>query len=681
MRLLIPPIAFLFFYRALRARPRDWREAMLGAAVLCGTAVVAITEILSLPLWLTRDRVTASWLLVCSGAVIWWRAALKRKQNTQPTEEIVPEAPMDRAMKYLLAGAGLIALLVAIVAFAAPPSTWDAMSYHLPRVVMWMSNRSVRFFPTPDYSHLIFGPWAEYATMHTYLLWGTDRFVNFVEYFCFIGCAIGVSWVAQMLGAKPWGQALAAVSCLTIPVGVLEASGALNTYVVSFWIMSTVAFLLRWNADPDWFNTICVGLSAGLAILTKGHAFVYLPFLVLACWWAGSLPTRILLVKRSAVLLLLIVAVDAGQFVRCYELTGSPIGLPFADGGPRLHWRMDRHDPRALAANVIRNSAIYLSVPFDPLNARMDRMVRRAMQDLGMDPDDPLSVWPDYPFRLDHFSMHELHAVNPIHFALLLLSIGVVFVKRRDLQPGVGLYALALLLGFLFFCFTLRWQNAQSRHHLPLFVLDAALVGLLSERYLSRTAATTLGVILLIYALPFALSNRTRSLIPWHKVDDVYHPRSILYFNDQHEDLAPSFIAAANFVNGTNCPNVAVEEYTNRPASEEEDEKSFYAYPIFPLIHADGRRRTVWYTGVHNLSTRYVSRSRHENPCVVVCLDCASSPPKWADYRGVGGRASVYGYIVVFSPLGRLANTEATVRALASGAENGTNAPSTHEYE
>jgi 4-amino-4-deoxy-L-arabinose transferase-like glycosyltransferase len=679
MRLLIPPIAFVFFYRALRARPRDWREAMLGAAALCGTSVVAITEILSLRLWLTRDGVTAAWLLVCTGAFLWWRAALKKEQDIQTAEELRLDQPMDQAMKYLLAGGGLIVLLVALIAFVAPPSAWDAMSYHLPRVVMWMSNRSVHFFPTPDYSHLIFGPWSEYAMMHTYLLWGTDRFVNFVELFCFIGCAIGVSWIAQMLGAKARGQALAALACITIPVGVLEASGALNTYVVSFWIMTTVAFLLRWNSDPGWFNTICVGLSAGLAILTKGHAYVYLPFLVLACWRAGSPPTRILFLKRSAAILLLIVSVDAGQFVRCYELTGSPIGLPFADGGPRLHWRMDRHDPRALAANVIRNSAIYLSVPLDSLNVRMDRAVRRTMEELGMDPDDPLSVWPDYPFHLDHFSMHELHAVNPIHFALLVLSIGVVFVKRRDLSLGVGLYALALLLGFLFFCFTLRWQNAQSRHHLPLFVLDAALVGLLFERFLSRKAADVLGVIVLAYALPFALSNRTRSLVPWHKVDDVYHPRSILYFNDQHEDLTPSFIAAADFVNQTNCPNVAVEEYTNKAASEEEDEKSFYAYPIFPLIHADGRRRTVWYTGVRNLSMRYETRSRHGNACAVVCLDCVNVPQKWADYRGVGGRASVYGYIVVFNRFGGLANTEATVRALAAGTESEKSAPAVQQ--
>jgi len=87
-----------------------------------------------------------------------------------------------------------------VTAVISPPNVWNAMEYHLPRITMWMSNRGVDFFPTPDYAQLIWGPWAEYAMMHMHLLWGGDRFVNLVEFFSLLGSVIGVSLIAKMLG-------------------------------------------------------------------------------------------------------------------------------------------------------------------------------------------------------------------------------------------------------------------------------------------------------------------------------------------------------------------------------------------------------------------------------------------------------------------------------------------------
>src|SRR5438445_4923989 len=103
-----------------------------------------------------------------------------------------------------------------------------------------------------------------------------------------VGSAIGVSIIAKMLGAAPRGQALAAVICTTIPSGVLEASGPMNTYVVSFWITTTVVFLLSWNEDPNWPNTYYLGLAAGLALLTKKSVYVYLPAIVVTIWSTGT---------------------------------------------------------------------------------------------------------------------------------------------------------------------------------------------------------------------------------------------------------------------------------------------------------------------------------------------------------------------------------------------------------
>jgi len=656
MFLVLPVTAFLLFCRILHKEQVDWRRAFLGAAVFCGTSVVVITEALSAGQLLTRTAVAISWLAICVAEFLVLKFRIVRTSQIVQSAESSGDA-LDAATKWMLAGAGAIALLIGIVAVVAPPSMWDAMDYHLPRVIMWMSNHSVRFYATPDYAQVIWGPWAEYAMMHTYLLWGSDRFVNMIQFLSMIGCLIGVSLIAKSLGATPRGQVLSAVVCVTIPEGVLEASGPMNTYVEAFWMTATVAFILSWNEDPSWFNLVCAALSAALALLTKGTAYVFLPFIVLACWWMGSAAARIKFLKCAVLFILLVLAVNAPQYLRCYELTGSPLGVPLADGGDRMNHRVEPVTLKGTLANAIRNVSFHFGTPSQRLNSWIERAFRRSIQGIGADPDDPTMTWQKKgPFRLNRFSLSEISAGNPLHFFLLSIAIGLAIWK-----PGGGRgrgdlwYALGLVAAFFLFSALIIWQLWSSRYELPLFVLGAALTGFILEKHLSRKAGTIIGFLLLVSALPFALLNHHRSLVRWSHGNNVYHSRSVLYFNDLHETLTPTYIAVADAVNKLDCGSIAFDSYVNS-SDLGEDPRSFFVYPLMALIHADGLTRSVWYSGVNNLTSRYSERERHPAPCAVICLDCASVPAKWDEYRSVGGRASVFDYIVVFSAAGQRPN-------------------------
>jgi hypothetical protein len=308
---------------------------------------------------------------------------------------------------------------------------------------MWMSNHSVHFYTTPDYNQLILAPWAEFAMMHTELLWGSDRFVNMVEFLSFLFSAIGVSLIAKLLGARPTGQVLAAIVCVTIPEGILEASGPMNTYVVSLWIMATVLFLMLWNEDPSWLNTICVGLSAGLAVFTKGTAYIVLPFLVLACWWMGSSAVRIRFLKFSAVFVVLILAINGAHYYRVYQLTGSPLGFPLPSKFPRLEVVVDHVSARETLAGMLRNAALHVVTPSERVNARIDHAFQSALWKLGVDPNAPGQIYLDGSFHSSHLSLHEIHAGNPLHFVLIVVAMVVVIWKYRGMHSSNPILSLA----------------------------------------------------------------------------------------------------------------------------------------------------------------------------------------------------------------------------------------------
>jgi len=647
MLLILPCIAYALFFLILREEGLEWRRACLMAAVFCGTSVVGITEILSLPRLLSQGYVALAWLMISVGAALYL-SARKRPAAYSANRAASTQTLLDNTTQRLLLCAGALVLVVGTLALLAPPNTWDAMEYHLPRVVMWMSNRSVRFYPTPDYCQLIYGPWSEYAMMQTYLLSGGDRFVNLVQAFSLLGCAITVSAIAQRLGAGPRGQALAAIVSITIPEGLLEASGPMNTYSSSLWIALTVLFLLDWQRDSSWLNTAGVGLSAGLAILTKGTAYVFLPFLVLACWLIASMPAKIQFIKRSAVLLILIFALNGAHYLRSYQLSGSPLGVPLPEPFPRAQLTMPHATARGTAANILRNISLHLGSPSAAVNTRTEGAFRRAIHAIGVDPDDPNAVWLGMPFEVHGFSLHEIHAGNPLQLFLFAAATLIVYWHWKDKSLSAARwFVLGILAAFIFFAAMIQWQTWAARYHLPLFVLGAAVIGLVLDRYVPRSLGTAIAIVLILYAIPFAVMNRTHSFVRWHRVDDIYHPRAELYFSDQHETIAADEAALANAMNQAGCHNVAIDSYVEDPQVKLSP-PSLYVYPMLALLHADGVTRKVWYTGVENRTIRYASQSPHPAACAVVCLDCAKIAAKWTRYQSSGSRAFAFGQDVLF---------------------------------
>ena len=254
----------------------NWRPALLFAAIITATALTVLTEILSLTQSLSFYPLMATWLFLTASAGL-------KVFSLGPTTRAFAGINFNAWSlneKRLLGIIVFICMVTAITAAVGIPNTWDSMTYHLSRVEHWIQNKTVAFYPTHIIRQLYSAPWSEFAIAHTRILGGGETSANFIQWMAMAGSLIGVSLIAGQLGANRTGQLMAASVAACLPMGILQSVSTQTDYVAAFWLTAFVYFIIETHRKFTLVNVIAVGLSLGLAFLTKGYCYIFaLPFL------------------------------------------------------------------------------------------------------------------------------------------------------------------------------------------------------------------------------------------------------------------------------------------------------------------------------------------------------------------------------------------------------------------
>lgn len=536
----------------------------------------------------------------------------------------------------------LIVLLVGLTAFISAPNTWDAMEYHLPRVVEWMSNHSVAFFPTIDNQQLSMPPWTEYVMLHLDLLYNGDRWVNLIQWFAFVGCILGVSIIAKQLKGGLPAQFLAALFCATIPQGILAASGPKNDYVLSFWFILTVILMLRWKAEQTWLLLLGISSCVALCIFTKGTAYTFLPFVLLACFLTWKFPAQKKFLLRAPIVLLVLVLVNGLFWSRNYQFSGSILGpsAPQGMGSSNRRTFLVKHiSIREAAANIARNAALHLGLPDNHANLITQHVVEKIIRKIGVDPNDPDQIAIGKSGReWDFFipvTRQEVMSGNTVHFFIFLVAGVLVFFGRKVNFDTFLLY-LGTAGAFILFSIMIRWMAQNGRFHLPVFVLGAAISAVILTPYLSDKKMLLVTCFLFFICFPYVIGNYCRPLL---KTDGsiLTTTRDRTYFFDHNERLADSYMQAAFWVRNTHCRNIGID------ASIEH-----FEYPMMALLNEDGAGRAIHYVGVTNRSAMY-TRSSEAPLCAVVCFNCKTHIDKWQQYASLNPHPAIFDDLLVFT--------------------------------
>jgi len=551
----------------------------------------------------------------------------------------------DPVVLVCLAGIFVILALTAVTAGFSPPNSADAMAYHMPRVVYWAEQQSVRFFPTPYLNQIMLQPLAEYTMLQTYVLSGGDRWINFVQWFASLASIVAVSSVAGLLGAGRRGQAIAALFCATLPAGILASSGAKNDYWLAMWLIAAIYFALRFTKERRLTDALFLGAALGLALLTKATGYLFAPWPLAAIFLMRARESRRRLAAGAAIAIAAGLTINVPQYARNYGLSGSILGFDSAQGDGYFRWRNETLGWKQTASNMLRNLSEQLGARSAAWNEGVYQFVLQAHRRLGIDANDPATTWRGTSFTAPRNANHEANAPNRWHLALIV-AIACVLILRglRGREREGPLYVLALVCAFVAFCAYLKWQPFLARLLLPLFVLSAPLAGVIGEtgghtwRKMRRRCALLVQLSICLFLLSGArlplIENWVRPLKGPRSA--LRTPRSVQYFADMSQwNNQGSYWKAVDVLAGSQCGVVGID------ISDLQLE-----YPLMALLRERRPQARFLHTGVQNVSARYAPPI-DARPCAVACLDCADDVKRLALYNDFATSVPVDRFVIL----------------------------------
>jgi hypothetical protein len=605
MLLIVPISCFLLLFLIFQKSRNNscWRSSFLSASLVWGFLVYAITEFLSIFKLIGFWEILGLWILNIAIGLI----CLIRINGSAKSFNIrLWFGGLSRFEFSLLAGIAIIIITVGVTGLISPPNNWDSMQYHMSRVVHWIQDRNVAYYPTNDLQQLFFAPWSEYAIMHFQILSGGDRFANLIQWFSMLGAALGVSLLAKQLGAGSRGQIFAAVICVTIPMGILQGSTTQNDLVVSFWLVCFTYYALLLKEKNSFFYSLATGLGLGLSILTKEIAYIYaFPFMA---WISLSLVKSRHARGLLQIILIVIIAfiINFSHYIRNYDLFGNPLGPSQGNGYSLTN---DVFTLSSVTSNVIRNLSLHIGTPFNRVNVFLTKGINKVYRVIGIDPNDKRTTWGGAKFSIGRLSLLEDTAGNPLDLILILLSIPIL-IHRQHTKKNTIYYCFCLVVGFFLFCAYLKWQPFNSRLQLPLFILWSSLIGLLLCNIRVHWIADLCIVILLCGAIPYLLYSKVRPILGPESI--ITSNRIELYFRDRPSIFKP-YISSTEFLENTKCSDIGLMLPLNN-----------YEYPFWVLLNKNnGRTVRFEYVNVTNISHILSSENPFKTfvPCAIIVLN------------------------------------------------------------
>ncbi|MHA1369901.1 MAG: hypothetical protein ACTSRA_09340 [Promethearchaeota archaeon] len=164
-------------------------------------------------------------------------------------------------------------LVIGITAWIYPPNNYDSMTYHMPRVIHWIQNQSIGYFPTPIDRQNVMGPGAEYLLLFFQLITDSDEIANLVQFLSFILLFFSTYYIVRTLRLPLKWRSFVILITMTAPIAIMEASNTKNdlvaAVVTSAILMAGGRFYAGNLLKINRLDSAIMGTCLGVGLLVK----------------------------------------------------------------------------------------------------------------------------------------------------------------------------------------------------------------------------------------------------------------------------------------------------------------------------------------------------------------------------------------------------------------------------
>ncbi|MEO0044099.1 MAG: hypothetical protein RL329_3547 [Bacteroidota bacterium] len=454
--------------------------SLIKTTLLISLLVVVSTESSSYFHHFNRNTLIVFWTSCIALLGSWIYFQKKHLNINQVFFEI---KTISKNNKWFLVSISSLSLVLLFQSLLYPPNNWDAMAYHIGRIPHWVAQQTIEYYPTHIYRQ-IYQPYFSSSFMAQMgLLSQSDIWFNALQliyYLAIVPCLVAIG---SRFGFSRLAHYGAIGFWLTNPESILEAVSTQNDIIVTFFLLSVLVFALQSIENQSINPFIWMGMSTGLACLSKGTAYIFLLplFGIMGFVWLKQMiqARSMRLIIPLLIMASLFVSINAGYFYRNYELTKDLLGKstdPFFN---------EKLNIQVIVLQLVKNASVHLGI--HPISTWTNQGMVKLHQVLGERIDEPANNWEQIAFRLRKWVHDEDTASNFFQIFWIIGTIGW-FLWCVPIRSRAFWLLLFPILTYFLFSIVLKWQPWITRLQIPMFAFFALPVGFCLSKWSAENA-------------------------------------------------------------------------------------------------------------------------------------------------------------------------------------------------
>lgn len=486
-----------------------------------------------------------------------------------------------------------------VLAIFTIPYNWDSMTYHLPRIMEWIQNKSVAHYATYDVRRVTSPVLPAFINLQAYLFGSSnDSIFNLLQYSSYITNAVLIYYVCKKLALEKKYCFMGMLLFVSMPIAFGEALSTQVDQFSTMWLLMFVYLLLdllketyRLRCNKNTISDVIL-LSCCIAYgyLAKpsvmfGMVFFAVWLLIICIKKKESIKEVLTLILIALIVIIIIISPEVIRNIQTFGSISDPIA-----GKRQL---IGTGNPLYVLVNGLMNFTMNLPNKYIDWKDILEHGVYWIAYILKVDITSPLIAEDGVAFYLHKAGRYNHDtAINPV----VVIAAAAAFIwflykifKKEKLKIQ-EYYILFASVSFLFFCCIVRWEPFVTRYMLSYLALLCPAVVIWLFKMKKRVYADAIYGILVFISVCELLN-----LSVYHynicKDGNSMEERTAGYFT-VNNSAADNYVELKKELEELECDSIGL--YLSMAAT--------YEYPIWTMIDENVHMESIL---TENATTRY----------------------------------------------------------------------------